>query len=182
MSKFEIAISPSIFQLESRSKTQNIRNAPGYFAGTLNFRHYLWWKSLLRPQNDGHFKNFEIWNAASFWHKIWKDRPKLCQKCMFHGDDVIDDVTRWPQIRSSIFMFGRGSTRASGKDNASSIHVNIAMIFLGYTRIKKISINNTFPILQVKGQRHRLTGWPWHLNDRNSVNLGIMKQHLKCKK
>ena len=40
MSKLEIAISPSIFQLESRSKAQNIGNAPGYFAGTLNFWHY----------------------------------------------------------------------------------------------------------------------------------------------
>ena len=64
---------------------------------------------------------------------------------------------------------------ASGKDNVSSIHANIIMVFLGYTWLNKISINNTFPRSRVKGQRHRLTGWPWHLNGRNSVNLGIIK-------
>ena len=24
---------------------------------------------------------------------MWKDRPKLCQKNIFHDDDVIDDAT-----------------------------------------------------------------------------------------
>ena len=59
----------------------------------------------------------------------------------------------------------------SGKDNISSIHANIVMVLLGYTCLKMISINNTFPRLQVKSQRHRLTGWPWYLN---SVNPGII--------
>ena len=41
-----------------------------------------------------------------------------------------------------------------------------------------------FSRLQVKGQGHRLTRWPWHLNGRNSVNFGIIKikQKLKYKK
>ena len=55
-------------------------------------------KSLSRAQNGGHFDFFLILNTASIWPQIWKDRPKLCQKvCFFHGDDVIDDVTGWPQ-------------------------------------------------------------------------------------
>ena len=62
-------------------------------------------KSLSRAQNSGHFENFEILNTASIWPQIWKDRPKLCQKKYFHDDDVIDDVTGWPQSRPSIFLY-----------------------------------------------------------------------------
>ena len=62
-------------------------------------------KSLLRAQNCGHFGNFEILNTASIWPQIWKDRPKICQKKSFHDDDVIDDVTGWPQSRPSIFLY-----------------------------------------------------------------------------
>ena len=54
-------------------------------------------KNWLRLQNGGHFENFEI--LVSFWPQIWKDRPKLCQKSIFHGDDVIDNVTGWPESR-----------------------------------------------------------------------------------
>ena len=54
-------------------------------------------KKVFRAQNGGHFENFEILNTASIWPQIWKDRPKLCQKKFFYGDDVIDDVTGSPQ-------------------------------------------------------------------------------------
>ena len=40
-------------------------------------------KSLPRAQNGGQFENFEIFNTASIWPPIWKDRPKLCQKKVF---------------------------------------------------------------------------------------------------
>ena len=39
-SNFEIAISPSIFELERRSKAQNIRTANGYLPDTFNFRYH----------------------------------------------------------------------------------------------------------------------------------------------
>ena len=42
---------------------------------------------------------------ASIWFQIWKERPKLCQKNIFHDDDVIDDFTGWPQCRPSIFLY-----------------------------------------------------------------------------
>ena len=38
-SNFEIDISPSIFELERRSKFQNVGNANGYLSGKFNFRH-----------------------------------------------------------------------------------------------------------------------------------------------
>ena len=144
--------------------------------------------------------------ATSKWRPFWKlwnmkrsfvltsdmKRSSQIMPKVFHGDNMINDVTGWPQIRPSILMFGRGFMFGRGsfreqvvvKDNVSPIHVNIIMVFLGYTYLKKISMNNIFPRSQVKSQRHRLTRWPWHLNGRNSVNFGIikMKQQLKCKK
>ena len=40
-------------------------------------------KKFSRPQNGGHFENFEILKTSSFWHQIWKDRPQSCQKIFF---------------------------------------------------------------------------------------------------
>ena len=96
-SNFEIDISPSIFQLQRRSKAQNVGNAHGYLFDIFNFRYNFRWTSLSRAQNDGHFENFDILNTATIWPQIWKDRPKFCQKTFFHGDGIIDDNTGWPQ-------------------------------------------------------------------------------------
>ena len=82
-SNFEIDIYPSIFELERRSKAQNIGNANGYLSGIFNFRYNFRWKSLSRAQNGGHFLNFELSNTASIWPKIWKERSKLCPKKVF---------------------------------------------------------------------------------------------------
>ena len=38
MSNFKIAITPSIFKLERRSKAQNVGHAPGFLDKVLNFR------------------------------------------------------------------------------------------------------------------------------------------------
>ena len=108
-SNFEIDISPSIFQVERRSKAQNVGNANGYLSRMFNFRYNFRWKSLSRAQNGGHFENLEISNTDSIWPQIWKERPKIAsqniQKNIFHDDDVIDDVTGWPRIRPSIFLY-----------------------------------------------------------------------------
>ena len=82
-SNFEIDISPSIFELQRRSKAQNVGNANFYLSGMFNFRYKFSWKSLSRSQNGGHFENFETLNTASIWPQIWKDRPKLCPKSIF---------------------------------------------------------------------------------------------------
>ena len=39
MSNFKSHISPSIFELERRSKAQNVGNAHGYLSGVFNFRY-----------------------------------------------------------------------------------------------------------------------------------------------
>ena len=58
-SNFGIDISPSIFELERRSKAQNIGNANGYLSGIFNFRYHLRWKSLSRAENGGQFENLK---------------------------------------------------------------------------------------------------------------------------
>ena len=115
-SDFEIDISPSIFKLGRRSKSQNIGKANGYLSGIFNFRYHFRWKRMSRAQNGGHFENFWILNTASISPQIWKDRPKLCTTKYFYDDDVTDDVTGWPKSRSSIFLY---------KWNNSIVHDNL---------------------------------------------------------
>ena len=73
----KITISPSTFQLERRSKAQNIGNAQGYLVG---WCFQLPVKKMSQPQNGDHF---EILNTAPIWSQIWKDHPKLYPKKHF---------------------------------------------------------------------------------------------------
>ena len=47
--------------------------------------------------HGGPFENVKISNTTSIWPQIWKDCPKLCYKCIFHGDDIVNDVIGWPE-------------------------------------------------------------------------------------
>ena len=161
-SNFEIDISSSIFKLEGRSKAQNVGNVHGYLSGIFNFRYNFRLKSLLWAQNSGHFDNFEILNTASIWPQIWKDHPKLCPKKYFHDDDVIDDVTGWPQsfsLYSCLGEVGSGS-KLQGQClvNRCQYHNCLSRLYMPKDDLNELH----FSRLQVKGQHHRLTGWPWH--------------------
>ena len=72
-----------IFELERRSKAQNVGYANGYLSGIFKFRYNFRWKSLSRAQNGGHFEIFELLNTASIWLQIWKDRPKFSKQKVF---------------------------------------------------------------------------------------------------
>ena len=91
-------------------------------------------KSLLRPQNGGHFENFEILNTASFWPQIWKDRPKLGQRSIFHGDDVIDDVTGWLQSCPLYSYIGQARSRSKLQGqclvNTCEYHNRISRLYM----------------------------------------------------
>ena len=118
-------------------------------------------KKVCRAQNGGHFENFEILNRASIWPQIWKDRPKLCpKKC--YGDDVIDDVTGWPQsfsLYSCLGEVGSGS-KLQGQClvNKCQYHNCLSRLYMPKDDLNELH----FSRLQVKGQHHRITGWPWH--------------------
>ena len=82
-SNLEIDKSPSIFELELRSKAPTVGNANGYYSGIFNFRYHFRWKKFVWALNNGHFENFELLNTGSIWPHMWKDHPKLCQKEYF---------------------------------------------------------------------------------------------------
>ena len=109
-SNIEIYISPSIFELQRRSKPQNVGNAHGYLSGCSTSGITSGEKSL-SGSKSGHFENFEILNTASIWPQMWKYRPKLCHKMFF----LWWRRHRWRhRVTSkflSIFMFRRGWLR-----------------------------------------------------------------------
>ena len=50
----------SIFELELRTKAQNVGDSMTYIGIILNFPHKFRFKRSPEPQNGGHFENFEI--------------------------------------------------------------------------------------------------------------------------
>ena len=66
MSNFEIAITPLIFELESRTKSQNVGNGMAYLAVGLSFRYNFRFKNAPQCQNGSYFENFEIFEIGSF--------------------------------------------------------------------------------------------------------------------
>ena len=99
---------------------------------------------------SGNFENFEILNTALIWPQIWQDRPKLCQK-FFYGDDVIDDVTRWPQSFFLYSCLGEVGSRSKSQ---------------GQCLVNKCQYRNCLSRLYMPkddlNELHRLIGWPWH--------------------
>ena len=59
-SNFEIAITPSIVELERRTKAQNVGDSMAYRGIILNFQYNFQFNRLLWPQNGVHLKNLEI--------------------------------------------------------------------------------------------------------------------------
>ena len=82
-SNFEIAITPLIFELERRTKSQNVGNGLAYLSVWHNFRYNVRFKIAPEPRNGGHIENFEIFKIGSFWHKIWKEHHKILHKECF---------------------------------------------------------------------------------------------------
>ena len=108
---------------------------------------------------------------------IWLD-AKLCKtKPDLDHDDIIGDVAV-RRILPSIFMFRIALMPISRRMDPAD--VNIVIIFLGYTWLKKISRSRTFPDRMSKVKVTEVIRWPWHLNGRNSVNFWSlnMKQNL----
>ena len=91
--------------------------------------------------------------SGSKWRPFWKfwnikhsfnltsdmKRPSQIMPIkFFYGDDIIDDVTGWPQSFSLYSCLGEVG---SGSKLQGQCHANIIIVFLGYTCQKSISMN-----------------------------------------
>ena len=103
-SKIWTAIALSVFELEHRSKAQNVTNAHSYLCSIFKFQFHFRQKNSSRPQNGGHFENVKISNTASIWHYKWKDHPKLCKKNIFMVM-TLSMTSEWPHSSFSIFLY-----------------------------------------------------------------------------
>ena len=99
MPNFEIAITPSFFLLERRSKSQNARNALGYLVDITYFRNHVWRKRSPRSHNFVTFQKFHLFNETPIRHQKWIDHMHITHERYFHADDVTDEVTAWRHIR-----------------------------------------------------------------------------------
>ena len=72
-SNLKIVITQSIFELELRSKAQNVGYCTGYLDDIPNFRWHLWRKSSPRPQIFVSFENVAIFNIACIWQQVSND-------------------------------------------------------------------------------------------------------------
>ena len=94
-SKFDIDISPSIFELERRSKAQNVENANGYISDIFNFWYSFRWKMFV---------------ASSKW------RPFLKFRNIKHSFKLTSDMKRSSQImpKKVFFMMMTSSMTSQG--------------------------------------------------------------------
>ena len=115
--------------------------------------------------------------SGSKWRPFWKSwnikhsfnltsdmkrSSQIMPKKVFYGDDVIDDITGWPQNFSLYSCLGEVG---SGSKLQGQCLVNNCQYpnCLSRLYMSKDDLNELhFSRFQVKGQHHRLTGWPWH--------------------
>ena len=115
--------------------------------------------------------------SGSKWRPFWKfwnikhslnltsDMKRSSQimpKKFVYGDDVIDDVTGWPRsfsLYSSLGEVGSGSKlQRQCLVNKCQYHNCLSRLYMPKDDLNELH----FSRMQVKGQHHRLTGWPWH--------------------
>ena len=56
----------SIFELERRTKDQNVGDSMAYIGIILNFQYKFRFKRSFEPQNGDHFENFEYFRQVQF--------------------------------------------------------------------------------------------------------------------
>ena len=102
---FENRISPSIFELQRRSKAQNIGNANGYLSGVFNFQYHSGkkfvasskWRPFLKFWNITH-----SFNLTSFMKRSSQIMPKRYFLMMMTSSITSQGG---PQSRRSVFLY-----------------------------------------------------------------------------
>ena len=107
---------------------------------------------------------WQFWNIKHSFNLTsdMKRSSQIMPKKIFYGDDVIDDVTGWPQSFSLYSCLGEvySGSKLQGQClvNKCQYHNCLSRLYMPKTDLNELH----FSRLQVKGQHHRLTGWPWH--------------------
>ena len=119
-------------------------------------------KKSLSAQNGGHFEKFLNIKHSFNLTSDMKRSSQIMPKKVFYGDDVIDDITGWPQsfsLYSCLGEVGSGS-KLQGQRlvNKCQYHNCLSRLYMPKDDLNELH----FSRLQVKGQHHRLTVWPWH--------------------
>ena len=143
-SNFEIDISASMFELERRSKAQNVGNTHGYL--------FTYSTSGITSGEKVccELKMTAILKILIYWTKLQSDLryekivPNYVKKVFVMV--MASSMTSQGGLKVSLYIHvkERLAPGASCKGNVSSINANIIIIFLGYTRQNTISMNNTF--------------------------------------
>ena len=106
----------------------------------------------------------KFWNIKHSFNLTsdMKRSSQIMPKKVFYCDDVIDDVTGWPQcfsLYSCLGEVGSGSKlQGQCPVNKCQYHNCLSRLYMPKDDLNELH----FWRLQVKGQHHRLTGWPWH--------------------
>ena len=107
---------------------------------------------------------WKFWNIKHSFNLTsdMKRSSQIMPKKVFYCDDVIDDVTGWPQsfsLYSCLGEVGSGSKlQGQCPVNKCQYHNCLSRLYMPKDDLNELH----FWRLQVKGQHHRLTGWPWH--------------------
>ena len=139
-SNFKIAIFPSIFELEHRSKAQNSEMLMAILlvcstSGITSIKKFVVTPPFWKFWNITHSFNFT---------SDMKRESQIMQKKYVYDDDVIDDVTGWHEscpLYSCLGEVGSGN-KLQGQCLVNKCEYRHR--FLGFTCLKKILINNIF--------------------------------------
>ena len=96
---FEIAITPSIFELERRTKSQNVGNGITYLGVGLNFRFNFRFKCSPDIKWRPFWKFRNILDRFILTSDLEKPATINLKKSTFDVNDVTDDVIAWRQKR-----------------------------------------------------------------------------------
>ena len=135
-SKLWTAIAPSIFQLEHRSKAQNVTNANGYPYSIFKFRCHFRYKISSRPENGGHSENVKYQTHLQFDIKNEKIIPNCARKNIFRvmassitsqSDLKVVSVYSFMNEKIKIFVITEERTKIS---SLNVVHICIIILWI----------------------------------------------------
>ena len=106
---------------------------------------------------------WKFWNIKHSFNLTsdMKRSSQIMPKKVFFNVIFIDDVTGWPQsfyLYSCLGKVGSGSKLQGQCLNKCQYRDCLSRLYMPKDDLNELH----FSRLQVKGQHHRLTGWPWH--------------------